>query len=155
MNRVEVVALLAYAGLRDGRKADDDVAEAWFEDVGDLPFEDCMEAARQHFKDSTEYLMPVHIRATVRTIRAERVRAAGDISDRIPAHIEALEGDEHTRQSLAWLQEAKRRIGDGEPLDVVAPRPRTVPTDISAVQRMKEITEKLARDKTVTDEDCG
>lgn len=152
MNKIQTAQLLAYAAARDNRKEDPAAVEAWFEDLGDLPFEDCKEAVRQHFQNSLEYLMPVHIRATVKTIRLERVRAVGDISDRIPRAIEELEDEEeHTRQSLAWLQEAKRRIGDGEDIDTVAPRHPHPPADLKSVDRIKEITEQIARDKNAND----
>lgn len=149
MNKTETAALLAYASGRDSRKPDPAAVEAWFEDLGDLPFEDCRAAARQHFQTSTEYLMPVHIRSIVRTIRTERIRAAGDISDRIPAAVEALDDP---AASNAWMQEAKRRIGDGELLDDVAPRLQLVPAD---KQDIKAITEQLAREKGAKNEARG
>lgn len=152
MNKTETAALLLYAAGRDNRKEDRAAVEAWYEDLGDLPFEDCKAAVRQHFQTSTDYLMPAHIRSIVRAIRTERVRAAGDITNRIPASIEAIEDQaEHTAASTAWLQEAKRRIGNGEPLDVVAPRLQIV-RDPAGIDKMREIAERMSKDKGAKNE---
>lgn len=134
--------LLAYAAARDNRKEDPAAAEAWYEDLHDLPFEDCKAAVRHHMQNSHEYLMPVHIRDYVKAIRSERVRVAGDLSPRIPAHIDAMpDGPEQLAAEQAWLREATDRIANGEHVDDVAPRLQLVPGDQA---RVKAITEGLA-----------
>lgn len=144
MNKTETAALLAYAAARDNRKEDRAAVEAWFEDLGDLPFEDCKTAVRQHFQTSDDYLMPVHIRSIVQAIRGERVRAAGDLGDRIPVHIRQMEGTEGDMAEIAWKQEVARRIGDGELVDDIAPRLQLVR---GGAEQIKAITERMAREK--------
>lgn len=147
MNRTEAAMLLAYAAARDNRKADPAAAEAWYEDLGDLNLDDCKAAVRHHMKNSHEYLMPVHIRDYVKVIRAERVRAAGDLSNRVPAAIEAMDdGPEQLAAEQAWLREAARQIADGADVDHVAPRRlRLVPGKPD--EAMKAITDQLAKQK--------
>jgi len=74
MNHAEVATILALAAARDLRKVGEADVLAWHEDIGDLDFTDAREAVRRHFRESTDRLMPAHIRRTVRVIREERRR---------------------------------------------------------------------------------
>jgi hypothetical protein len=76
MNRSETALLLGAIAGRDRRIVGDADVLAWHEDVGDLGFEEARAAVSRHFRESTEYLMPAHIRRHVRVIRDENRRAA-------------------------------------------------------------------------------
>lgn len=68
----ETATLLANIQLIDNRRIEEQTIIAWHVLVGDLDFPAALEAARLHFRDSTEYLKPAHVRAGV-----ERIRVAG------------------------------------------------------------------------------
>lgn len=146
MSPAQAAALLGIcSACGDNRKPDEDVAKTWAVLLDDLTFEDCRDAIVAHYREFSDWIMPADIRRRVETVRRERVRAAGDLSDRIPLHIANMpDGDEHTRASLAWLQETARRIGNGEHVDDIAPRLQLVPADPQAIEA---IAEKLAREK--------
>jgi hypothetical protein len=72
MNRSEIAQLLGLAAARDRRTVGTADVAAWLEDVGDLGFDDARAAVSRHFRTSTDWLMPAHIRQQVKAIRAER-----------------------------------------------------------------------------------
>lgn len=147
MNRTETAALLLYVAARDNRKADDAQAEAWFEDLGDLSFEDCKAAVRHHFQKSHDYLMPSHVRDYVAVLRSARVDAAGDLTSRIPLEIQNMpDGPEQAEAERVWLREAARRISDGELVDDFAPRLQLVPS-ASPPTELHTAIEQMAREK--------
>lgn len=74
MNHSEVAKLLGLAAARDQRTVGEADVLAWHEDIGDLDFADARVALGRHFRESTDRLMPAHIRRLVRDIRAERRR---------------------------------------------------------------------------------
>ena len=105
MTPAEAQVLLSMASAFDNRKPDADAARAWSAALDGLRFEDCRDALIEHYKTSTDYLMPVLIRTAVRRIRSKRIAEVGDLIP--PPGLSELE----QRQ---WLRDAKRRIGDGE-----------------------------------------
>jgi hypothetical protein len=90
--------LLAFAALSDNRKVGDADILAWLRMIGDLPFEDSMAAVAGHYGESTERLMPAHVRIRVKAIRADRLArqvlpAPGhELADR-PARYKAALGE--------------------------------------------------------------
>jgi len=68
----QTAKLLAKAQLVDNRTVDAMTVAAWHEIVGPLDFDDAMTALTEHRRASTDYLMPAHIVAGVKRIRAER-----------------------------------------------------------------------------------
>ena len=105
MTPAEAQVLLSMASAFDNRRPDADAARAWSAALDGLRFEDCRDALIEHYKTSTDYLMPVLIRTAVRRIRSKRIAEVGDLIP--PSGLSELE----QRQ---WLRDAKRRIGDGE-----------------------------------------
>ena len=105
MTPAEAQVLLSMASAFDNRRPDADAARAWSAALDGLRFEDCRDALIEHYKTSTDYLMPVLIRTAVRRIRSKRIAEVGDLIP--PPGLSELE----QRQ---WLCDAKRRIGDGE-----------------------------------------
>ncbi|MGW0485775.1 hypothetical protein [Nonomuraea sp. NPDC003214] len=65
----QVLAYVAAADRRTIGKAD---LLVWQDGVGDLPFADVMDAVRKHYRESTEFLMPAHVRRAVRKAREDR-----------------------------------------------------------------------------------
>ena len=74
MNNSQVAAVLAKIQLGDNREVDSQglLLREWHESIGDLKFEDAIEAVRLHRRESTAYLTPNHIR--VGAVRARDAR---------------------------------------------------------------------------------
>jgi hypothetical protein len=72
MNLEETAAVLAKAAGYDNRTIGDANVLAWHEALGDLDIRDCLTAIAQHHRESTEYLMPVHIRRIAANLRHGR-----------------------------------------------------------------------------------
>lgn len=85
----------------------------WATALHDISLADAGQAVTEHFATSTEYLMPAHIRAIVKRIRAKRI-------DEHPPLTPPPELDGDQARTTAWLRETKRRIGDGEVIDTDA-----------------------------------
>jgi len=92
VNREETKRLLAAAAARDNRQPSEPMLEAWLVDLGDLPYDLAVAAVNRHFRTSTDYLMPVHVRRLAEEIHREHRR------ERREAH-EALTR-EHERLAL-------------------------------------------------------
>lgn len=75
MNLEEAAKLLGLAAARDNRTPSNAMALAWHEDLGDLDFDVAREALRQHYRTSTDYLMPVHVRRLAEDVIREQRRA--------------------------------------------------------------------------------
>lgn len=69
MNTQEAFQLLALASARDGRTVDIEVATVWADDLSDIDLIEATEAAREHYRNSDDWLMPNHIRAGVKRAR--------------------------------------------------------------------------------------
>lgn len=96
MTPEETGQLLARAALYDNRKVDTPTVIAWHHVLGDLPYQDCEAALAAHYTETTDWLMPAHIRNRVREIRHQRIQDAGipapppELLDNPPAYREAL-----------------------------------------------------------------
>ena len=75
MTLEETIDLLTVAAAYDKRTAGKSEAIAWHAAVGDLGFEDARAAVVGHYTDTTEWLMPAHVRRRVRDIRDRRLEA--------------------------------------------------------------------------------
>ena len=73
MNAAEIGNLLAFAALYDNRKAADPDVFAWLKAIGDLPYTDAENAVAAHYGESTERIMPGHVRQRVNATRRERL----------------------------------------------------------------------------------
>ncbi len=74
MNLEETGKLLALAALYDNRKVGVPDVMAWHRAIGDLPYADAEAAVVEHYgSDSTERLMPGHVRRRVKAMRADRL----------------------------------------------------------------------------------
>lgn len=112
MTGPEVGKLLGLMSLADYRKVPDDPAQRdamiafWLSLIGDLSYEDAVEAVRGHYAQSTERMMPAHVRAGVRSIRQERLARTPD--PEIPRDL--LDDPDGYR---ARLLEERHRIASG------------------------------------------
>lgn len=72
MNLQETTDLLVRIQIIDNRRFEEATVLAWHELVADLDFPAAVEAVRLHFRESTAYLVPAHVRQGV-----ERIMRAG------------------------------------------------------------------------------
>lgn len=72
MNKMEIARLLTAIAALDNRKVLEETVEAWYAVLHSYPYSDAAEAVRQHFEDSTEYLMPAHIKQGIKRTREAR-----------------------------------------------------------------------------------
>ena len=81
MNKTEVAKLLTRASAVDNRIVTEETVEAWYEILGDVYYPAAVDAVNEHFKTSTEYLLPGHIVAGARRSqeRLEREKKRQDI----------------------------------------------------------------------------
>lgn len=73
MTPEETGKLLATVAAIDRRKVGTLDVIAWHRIVGDLRYADCENAVMAHFAESTDWLMPAHVRQRVREMRARRI----------------------------------------------------------------------------------
>ncbi len=90
MNKMETARLLTAIAALDNRKVLEETVEAWYAVLHAYPYSDAAEAVRRHFEDSTEYLLPAHVKAGVRRLRESR----NPSSDTSPERFKALERGE-------------------------------------------------------------
>ena len=116
MNATETGQLLAFAALYDNRKVGDPDIVAWLEAIGDLPYPDARAAVAAHYgSESTERIMPGHIRTRVKAMRRERLERApvaappAELTDDPGKYREALKGDV---KRIADGFSVKRAIGE-------------------------------------------
>jgi hypothetical protein len=67
--------ILAAAAARDARTVGLADVLAWHEDIGDLDYPDALAAVSRHYRDSTDRIMPAHVRRIAAEIQRERIRA--------------------------------------------------------------------------------
>lgn len=120
MTRAEVVLLLTAAAGRDQRTIGDADVLAWHEDIGDLDYEVARQALRLHYRDSTDRVMPAHIRRLAKVVREEQRRLESHEVRALPSRFEddvtrdlrVKEGIAQCRDVLAAIMqrlEARRR----------------------------------------------
>jgi hypothetical protein len=90
MSPTEITALLAICASADNRKPNPEMVQFWTAALGDLDFHPCRDAVVAHYQDSTDWIMPAHIRGRVRRARAAAI-----------SHDEALELPPHDPDDTA------------------------------------------------------
>lgn len=114
MTPADASELLTIAAAFDRRTIGKADAIAWADALQGLDVADCGDAIRDHFRDSTEYLMPAHVRRGVQRIRDERIRAYFSEPD--------YDKDD-VHGGLRAIRRARRAVGDGQPAGQVLELP--------------------------------
>jgi hypothetical protein len=73
MTTEEAGAVLAACASFDRRKTGPLDVIAWYRAIGDLDFIDCERAVIAHYGETTDWIMPGHIRTRVKAKRRERI----------------------------------------------------------------------------------
>lgn len=115
MTREEVRALLLLIREFDGRNVDDSTVFAWESLLELLDFHLAAQAVREHFEQSTAYLMPAHIVQRVKELREQSIArgrqalAAGKEAERtsekppyFDAMVTAAEEATHVAVAAGW-----------------------------------------------------
>lgn len=68
MHLRDAAALLTVASAFDNRQPNDATVHAWADALDNLDPAMCADAVREHYRESTAFLMPAHIRIIVRGI---------------------------------------------------------------------------------------
>lgn len=110
MTPEQVVDLLSAIAARDRRTVGKADVIAWHTDVGDLPFDDALTAVSVHFRESTDWMLPAHLRRIVHRIRADRLGPPGPGLTGPPPPVHP---DEGPAAYLAALRAQQARIADG------------------------------------------
>lgn len=126
MTRAEIALLLGLAAARDYRKIGETDVLAWHQDLEDLDFEDAKIAVSLHYRESTDRIMPGHVRKLVKQIRDERRREAGKHEARaLPSRFEpdvtrnlrierGLAGVAPVLEQIRQRMEQRKAATDGE-----------------------------------------
>ncbi len=114
----EAFKLLTLASLRDNRTVTQMHAQAWAADLGDVAYRDAEGAVSAHYADTSDWMMPAHVRAHARAAREQRLRAAREqqraitnASAEAEWQAEKTFRDEHGMSRLAW---AMKQLEDEE-----------------------------------------
>lgn len=75
MNRREAFDLLSEIARGDNRSIDEDLVKFWHRCLHDVPYEDALAAVVAHFRTSTDWLMPAHVRTAALKARTARIDA--------------------------------------------------------------------------------
>ena len=113
MNAAEIGDLLGFAALYDNRKAADPDVMAWLKAIGDLPYADAEAAVAAHYGETTERIMPGHIRTRVKAMRRERL-------ERTPLPPPGAEAADQPGRYKRVVQANIERIADGFDLNRTA-----------------------------------
>ena len=135
MNPGDTAKLLAAAAMFDYRKVDKDDILAWHHLIGDLDFDDSIEAVRRHYRDSTDRLMPAHVRQGVRAIRTERAAKTHSEALALPSRFEDDEDrTDRARRGSAQVHEVLAELSQR-----MQDRAARIPDD--AMDRLREVTD--------------
>ena len=144
MNPAEAAVLLGIAASYDNRKPDETAAQAWALALEDLTFADCRDAVVAHYRVSPEWLMPSQVRTSVRKVRDKRI---ADHEHELTPPPDAREG----AALHAWLADARRRLGDGEPVAAINPPELDLkPRNLGDLRELVRTPERPADDTAST-----
>lgn len=103
MTPADAARILGIAAVYDRRTVGELDAKAWADALDDLDPRECAEAVRQHFRESTAWLMPARVREIVNRHRLEMARHSHDA--KVLAGIAAAtEAHDRERAHAAYLE---------------------------------------------------
>jgi len=129
----DAAKLLALAAAFDRRTVGEADAMAWASTLDDLRLEDCIDAVKNHYRESTEWIMPSHVRAGVRAIHRERIayvrqhdpHAVPDADpDDVPAYLAAIREGRYRPASV-------EAVPRPEVLELVESAAKGLPKDVA------------------------
>ena len=125
----ETVDLLTVAAAFDQRTVGEGDAMAWYAVVGDLDFTEAKQAVIGHYTDSTDRIMPAHVRVRVKAARRDRL--ARELVTPPPAELTEAPG-----RYKAALDAEIRKIADGRSVQKAIGRlPSETPPSIDELRK--------------------
>jgi hypothetical protein len=106
MTLSEICDLLSVIGAFDRRALGDADGHSWHAAIGDLDYEDARQAVIAHYSESTEWIMPGHVRQRVMEPRLRRLR-----DTEIPPPPPELTDDPDAYRQ--WLRTATKVVAAG------------------------------------------
>jgi uncharacterized protein HemY len=110
MTQDDTVDLLLAMAVYDGRILGDTDSAFWYQHLASVDYQDAERAVHEHYGESTDRMMPAHVKRRVAAIRAERLR-------RERQAVPAADPDD-VQAYLSELRRADQEIAQG---DVPAP----------------------------------
>lgn len=127
MTPEDVGRILAAAAGRDQRTVGTADVLAWYQDIGDLDPDDALAAVSRHYRESTDRLMPAHIRRIVAVIDRERARAAvlaqQEVARQLAAQADAARGPltDRSAEIAEFVQQVHGVLPPGDPAKLRGP----------------------------------
>lgn len=92
MNRTEVATVLIKVTAFDLRTVGEADVLAWHEVLADVDLADALAAVTRHYRDSTDRIMPAHVRRLARAVKDDRRRLEAKAAPRqLPGRFETDE----------------------------------------------------------------
>lgn len=129
----DTARLLAACAMYDFRAVETADAAAWHHVIGDVDYDDAMEAVRRHYQSSTDRMMPAHVRQGVKAIREERRGKEPSEARQLPSRFE----EDMNRQVRMEAGAAQVRDVLAE---IAAHLDRKFPAPVSAMEQLRAIT---------------
>lgn len=158
MTPADIARVLAKAAAFDSRTVGEADILAWFEALGDLDVDDALAAVTRHYRESTDWLKPAHVRRIVGEIARERRRAVRERAELEAQQREAIErGPARDRSAdvAALLAQVRTELPPGDPNRLSYGRARwgkpiAVPADASESDRIRAAALARARSTRTT-----
>jgi hypothetical protein len=153
--------LLAEAALYDNRTTGEADILAWMRAIGDLDYDDSLNAVAAHYGETTERVMPGHVRQRVKAMRSNRLAReilpapAAELTDnprryrdRLAALIHGIADGMQVSKAIApagpsgipdSYREAKAALGKAAP--------KLTPQEVAAQQAAESRAEREAADR--------
>jgi hypothetical protein len=115
MTHGDVARVLTAAAARDARTIGDADVLAWHQDIGDLNFTDALEAVSRHYRETTDRIMPAHVRRIAVQLDRDRRRALRESAEQRAIESEAAQR-QHTEDRsddvAQLIADLRKRLGD-------------------------------------------
>ena len=117
----DAARVLAKAAAVDQRTVGDADVLAWYEILADLDPQDCLDAVKLHYAESTDRLMPAHVRRRALAIRRHRDYLVREAEATEKAALEAAgQGprgatEDRSADVVDLVRRVTDRIGTGDP----------------------------------------
>lgn len=137
MNIEQTAVILAKVAALDNRHDSDSAILAWHEVICDLDYTDALRAVAIHRMESTEYLMPAHVRSIVARLRKERGdRERGDDRQRELEDYATQAGPlgDRSAEIQGFVSEVREVLPEGN-VEALAPRREFWRREQTAFQR--------------------
>ncbi len=116
MTHGDVSRLLGKAAAYDRRTVGEADVLAWHEAIGDLDPDDAFAAVAQHYRDTTDWIMPAHVRRIAKELARDRYRRASE--ERAARALEAeraVPRGNRSAEVAAFVQQIRGTLPPGNP----------------------------------------